>query len=49
MVSEYYVENQSSVFGVDISDRCGGNGMYVMRYSNDSGVTKTIKFIKSSL
>jgi hypothetical protein len=49
LVSEYYAENKSSVFGIDISERCVGNGIYVMRYINDSGVSKTIKFIKSSL
>lgn len=48
MIEKGFEKNSSSHLMIDVSNDCDKDGIYIMRYTNDEGTSKTLKFLKYS-
>jgi hypothetical protein len=46
MIEQGFAKNLSSQLMIDISHDCNKDGIYIMRYTNNEGTSKTLKFLK---
>jgi hypothetical protein len=47
LFSQNYTYSPTAQLSIDISESCIKNGVYLMRYLNESGTTKCLKFVKN--
>jgi len=43
--SEKYLHNMSGRLIINVTDICADGGVYIVRYFNENGITKTLKFL----
>lgn len=49
MLTKKYISNYSSKLMINISEQRMKNGMYILRYSNSNGFSKSIRFLKQTV